>query len=33
MSIEEFRIALTTECFEAAIASYRDGLGLDRETT
>ena len=29
MTIKEFRIVLTTEDFEAAVAFYRDGLGLD----
>ena len=29
MTIKEFRIALTTEDFETAVAFYRDGLGLD----
>lgn len=29
MTPKEFRIALTTEDFEAAVAFYRDGLGLD----
>jgi lactoylglutathione lyase len=29
MTAKEFRIALTTEDFEAAVAFYRDGLGLD----
>ena len=29
MTVKEFRIALTTEDFEAAVAFYRDDLGLD----
>jgi len=29
MTVKEFRIALTTDDFEAAVAFYRDGLGLD----
>ena len=29
MPPKEFRIALTTDNFEAAVAFYRDGLGLD----
>lgn len=29
MPPKEFRIALTTEDFKAAVAFYRDGLGLD----
>ena len=29
MTVQEFRIALTTEDFDRAVAFYRDGLGLD----
>jgi methylmalonyl-CoA/ethylmalonyl-CoA epimerase len=29
MPVAEFRIALTTEDFDKAVAFYRDGLGLD----
>ncbi|MBN2501750.1 MAG: VOC family protein [Anaerolineales bacterium] len=29
MSVFELRVALTVEDFEAAVAFYRDGLGLD----
>lgn len=29
MAVEEFRIALTSDDVNAAIAFYRDGLGLD----
>lgn len=29
MSVKSFRIALTTDDFERAVAFYRDGLGLD----
>jgi catechol 2,3-dioxygenase-like lactoylglutathione lyase family enzyme len=29
MTVKEFRIALITDDFEAAVAFYRDGLGLD----
>jgi catechol 2,3-dioxygenase-like lactoylglutathione lyase family enzyme len=29
MSINEFRVALTCDDFDAVIAFYRDGLGLD----
>lgn len=29
MTINQFRIALTSDDFDAAIAFYRDGLGLD----
>ena len=29
MAVTEFRVALTTEDFERAVAFYRDGLGLD----
>lgn len=29
MAVSEFRVALTTEDFERAVAFYRDGLGLD----
>ncbi len=29
MAVMEFRVALTTDDFERAVAFYRDGLGLD----
>lgn len=29
MAVNEFRVALTTEDFDRAVAFYRDGLGLD----
>lgn len=29
MSVQGFRVALTTEAFENVVAFYRDGLGLD----
>ena len=29
MSVAEFRVALTTDDFDKAVAFYRDGLGLD----
>lgn len=29
MTVNQFRIALTSDDFDAAIAFYRDGLGLD----
>lgn len=29
MTVNEFRVALTTEEFERAVAFYRDGLGLE----
>jgi catechol 2,3-dioxygenase-like lactoylglutathione lyase family enzyme len=29
MTVNEFRVALTTEDFDGAVAFYRDGLGLD----
>ena len=29
MAVLEFRVALTTEDFDRAVAFYRDGLGLD----
>jgi catechol 2,3-dioxygenase-like lactoylglutathione lyase family enzyme len=29
MPVAEFRVALTVEDFESAVAFYRDGLGLD----
>ena len=29
MTVHEFRVALTTDDFERAVAFYRDGLGLD----
>ena len=29
MSVSEFRVALTAEDFDRAVAFYRDGLGLD----
>jgi catechol 2,3-dioxygenase-like lactoylglutathione lyase family enzyme len=29
MTVNEFRVALTTEDFDRAVAFYRDGLGLD----
>lgn len=29
MTVNEFRVALTTEDFDQAVAFYRDGLGLD----
>ena len=29
MTVIEFRVALTTEDFDKAVAFYRDGLGLD----
>lgn len=29
MTVHEFRVALTTEDFDRAVAFYRDGLGLD----
>ena len=29
MTIKSFRVALTTDNFERAVAFYRDGLGLD----
>lgn len=29
MAVLEFRVALTTEDFDKAVAFYRDGLGLD----
>ena len=29
MTVKSFRVALTTDDFEGAVAFYRDGLGLD----
>ncbi len=29
MAVNEFRVALTTDDFDKAVAFYRDGLGLD----
>lgn len=29
MSVKQFRVALTTDDFEGAVAFYREGLGLD----
>lgn len=29
MTVNEFRVAITTEDFDRAVAFYRDGLGLD----
>jgi len=29
MTVQEFRIALTTEDFDRAVAFYRNSLGLD----
>jgi len=29
MTVNEFRISLTFDCFNEALIFYRDGLGLD----